>query len=78
MVPALAARLIAASLSSPTVGFLDFYLLIAMLIAAIARIDLQCAGGGPARVPQRALAPVYAAVGQCHATVETDRPHIHA
>lgn len=78
VVPALVARLIAASLSSPTVGFLDFYLLIAMLVAAIARIDLQCAAMDPARIAHHALAPVYATAGQCHAEVETDRPQIHA
>ncbi|PYD48465.1 hypothetical protein [Novacetimonas pomaceti] len=78
VIPALVARLIAASLSSPTVGFLDFYLLIAMLIAAIARIDLLCMAARASRPAQLALPDMYAQVARGHAMTETDRPQIHA
>lgn len=41
MLSALAGGIVAACISSPTLGLLNFYLLIGMLIAAIARVDLQ-------------------------------------
>lgn len=73
VIPAIVGRLIAACLSSPTVGFLDFYLLIAMLIAVIARVGLRHA----AAVPQLQLAPPdrYAAPEEHYAVSE---PEMHA
>ncbi|WP_230975677.1 hypothetical protein [Acetobacter garciniae] len=62
VLPALIGGLIAACLSSPTLEYLDFYLLIALLIAAIARIGLlrkmAAAMRPPALVAQLSLAPI--------------------
>ncbi|MFT9454743.1 hypothetical protein [Komagataeibacter saccharivorans] len=77
VIPAIVGRLIAACLSAPTVGFLDFYLLVAMLIAAIARVGLLRTAAAP-QPQQLMLSNMYATASEHYAMAERNNRQISA
>lgn len=77
VIPAIVGRLIAACLSAPTVGFLDFYLLVAMLIAAIARVGLLRTAAAP-QPQQLMLSNMYVTASEHYAMAERNNRQISA